>query len=385
VNLADLHTPAVLLEQSRVRANLERMQQLADNNGVALRPHTKTHRSVRLAKMQLETGSKGITVAKVGEAEIFAAHGISDIRIAYCVVGDEKWRRIAELSRSCRVSFCVDSEYAVRRASAVFADAGVEIPVLVEIDAGYGRCGAPWKTDEPIELAKLVAESPGLAFEGILTHAGDSYYGPQSEGETFEAALRRASDAERDRMIDVGTRLEKAGLKPPVISIGSTPSMRYFTNTSRGDVSITEIRPGNYIFNDVVQVNLGVTSLSYCAQTVLATVVSLHRDDDGSERFFLDSGKKVLTSDRAFGSNGFGQLLYNARAMVPMPHAEINGLSEEHGWVRVPGGATVEVGDRVRLVPNHACVVMNTQRTVYLVDGDDVIEEIAIDAQSAST
>ncbi|MEZ4698386.1 MAG: alanine racemase [Rhodothermales bacterium] len=385
MNLSDLHTPAVLLEQSRVRANIERMQQLADENGVALRPHTKTHRSVRLAKWQLEAGARGITVAKVGEAEVFAQAGISDIRIAYCVVGEEKWQRIAALSRQSRVSFCVDSEYAARRASAVFQEAGVEIPVLVEIDAGYGRCGALWSGDEPIKLAKLVAELPGLSFEGILTHAGNSYFGPQSDGETLEAALRRASDEERDRMIDLGVRLDKAGVKPAVISIGSTPSMRYFTNTTRGDITITEIRPGNYIFNDVVQVNLGVASLTYCAQTVLATVVSLHRNDDGSERFFLDAGKKVLTSDRAFRSAGYGQLLYNARVMVPMPHAEINGLSEEHGWVRVPGGATVEVGDRVRVVPNHACVVMNTQRNVYLVDGDEVVEEISIDAQSAST
>ena len=385
MNLDELPTPVVLLERSRVQDNLERMQKLATENGVELRPHTKTHKSVRLARWQSELGAAGLTVAKVAEAEVFAKAGFTDIRIAYCTVGPDKWKRIAALASKCRITFCVDTAKGARDASKVFAELNVEIPVLIEIDNGYGRCGVSWKSDECASLAKLISELPGLTFEGILTHAGDSYYGPLSATETHEAALRRASNAERDRMLDVAVRLDAVGLRPNVISVGSTPSMRYFENAERDGLRITEIRPGNYIFNDLTQVGLGVADLKQCAQTVLATVISLHRDDDGSERFFLDAGKKVLTSDKAFGRDGFGALLYNARTMVPLPHATISALSEEHGWVRVPGGATVEVGDRLRVVTNHSCVVMNTQRDVYLVDGYDVVERVAVDAQSAVT
>ncbi|NNE33635.1 MAG: D-TA family PLP-dependent enzyme, partial [Rhodothermales bacterium] len=316
---------------------------------------------------------------------VYADAGFNDIRIAYCTVGDDKWRRIAALSNTCDVSFCVDTADGIRAASVVFSEIGVDIPVLIEIDNGYGRCGVHWSSDETVALAKLVSELPGLSFRGILTHAGDSYRGPQSNEETLEDALRRASNSERDRMLAVAARLTLAGLKPDVVSVGSTPSMRFFQNVDREGLRITEIRPGNYIFNDLTQVGLGVATLGDCAQTVLATVISLHRENDGCERFFLDSGKKVLTSDSAFGHEGYGALLYNARTMVPLPHAMINALSEEHGWVRVSGGATVDVGDRLRLVANHSCVVMNTQKSVYLVDGYDVLEEIRVDAQSAVT
>lgn len=381
----DLATPSVLLERSRVEANLSRMQQLADVNGVALRPHTKTHKSIRLASWQRELGAVGITVAKVGEAEVYAKAGFDDIRIAYCTVGTEKWERIANLAKTCRISFCVDNANVVRAASKVFEAAGVVVPVLIEIDSGYGRCGLFWESDDAVELARVIEEQAGLSFGGILTHAGDSYRGPASEMESREQALRRVSISERDRMLAVGARLAAAALKPAVISVGSTPSMRYFENREYDGLRVTEIRPGNYIFNDLTQYELGVATLQQCAQTVLATVVSLHRESDGSERFFLDAGKKVMTSDPAFGRPGFGGLLYNARAMVLLPHATINALSEEHGWVSVPGGATVEVGDRMRLVTNHSCVVMNTQRSVFLVDGDEVVEEITVDAQSTVT
>jgi D-serine deaminase-like pyridoxal phosphate-dependent protein len=384
MTLDELPTPAVLVEKSALEANIASMQARAEANRVAIRPHVKTHRSPSVGRMQIDAGASGVTVAKVGEAEVFAKAGFKDIRLAYCVVGTNKYRRIAELDERVRISFCVDTEVGATLASDFFASRGRTLNVLIEVDTGQHRCGVAWEDDEVVLLAERIEELKGLQYVGILTHGGYGYYGPRGD-ETKEQALRRWSIQERDRMLDVASRLKHEGFAPGEISIGSTPTMRYFENRVVDGQTITEIRPGNYVFNDLTQVGLGVASLSDCAQTVLATVVSRHRDRDGSERFFLDAGKKVLTSDGAFGQDGFGALLYNARTMVSLPHATISNLSEEHAWASVRGGTTVAVGDRLRIVPNHACVVANMQPKMYLVDGDDVLEELPVDAQSQST
>jgi D-serine deaminase-like pyridoxal phosphate-dependent protein len=157
--------------------------------------------------------------------------------------------------------------------------------------------------------------------------------------------------------------------------------MRYFENRTRDGLTVTEIRPGNYIFNDATQVGLAVAPLTACALTAMATVISKHRDRNGQERLFLDAGRKVFTSDTAYNTDDFGILLYSPRSMQPLPHARLVGLSEEHGWVRVPGGATLDVGDRIRIIPNHACVAVNTQDVLYLVDGENVVETLTVDAR----
>ncbi|MDA1029516.1 MAG: alanine racemase [Bacteroidetes bacterium] len=384
--LFELPTPAIVIEKSRLEGNLMAMQALADAQGVALRPHTKTHKSVFIAALQRELGARGLTVAKLGEAETFAAAGFTDIRLAYALYGEEKYARLARMLDTCRVSFCIDTKEGAKAASSFFAAAGVTVDVVIETDIGYHRCGVQWDRPESAMFAVWVDSLPGLRVCGILTHAGHSYYGPQSEGESLADSLKRVSDLERDRMLEFAVSLRKAGVKAAVsgdleISVGSTPSIRYFTNREHEGFKITEIRPGNYVFHDMTQVNLGVRGLESCALTVHATVFSKHKNDDGSERLFIDSGKKVLTTDGAYRAEGYGQILYDAGNMVPMPHAVINALSEEHGWVLVRGGSTLNVGDQVRVVPNHACVVVNMQPHMFLVDGDQVIQRIAVDSQ----
>lgn len=390
MQISDLPTPCVLVEKRRLEANLQAMQEKADAQAVGLRPHTKTHKSVALANMQLAGGATGITVAKVGEAEVYMAHGLDNIRIAYNVVGEEKYRRMLPLMEKGRLSFCVDTIEGARAASAFFDAAGKSAEVLVEVDCGYGRCGVRWDREESVAFVAAVSELPGLRLTGILTHAGNAYAGPARAGETVDGSLQRVSAEERDRMIDFAVALHNAGI-PEVqpnesgrgfeISIGSTPSMKHFKNTVRGGFTITEIRPGNYVFHDAIQVALSAASMQDCALTVYTQVASKQRNSDGSERLFLDAGRKVFTSDQGYKTKGHGIILYNAKTMQPLPHASLTGLSEEHGWVRVPGASTLEVGNTARVVPNHACVVVNNLDRFYLVDGTEVVDTFTVDAR----
>jgi len=352
---------------------------------VVLRPHGKTHKSPALARRQIDRGAIGLTVATLPEAEAFAEAGVDDIRIAYPVIGEERYERLLAVAETATVSFTVDTEAGIRQASRFFDDAGATVDVLLEIDVGHGRCGVPWDAEEEtIRLAETITDAPGLDLAGILTHAGQAYHGPHN-GESKTEALRRAGREERERMLEVAARLDAAGVEgvnPDAfeISIGSTPSLTHFENAERDGFQITEIRPGNYVFNDAMQVDLASAELDDCALSVYTTVVSKRRDPSGTERVYVDAGKKVVTTDQGPGMERYGTVLYNARYMRPHPHAVVTGLSEEHGWMRVPGGATFGVGDRLRIVPNHACVTVATQENLYVTDGDEVTETWSVAA-----
>ncbi len=388
--LSDLDTPCLLVERHCLDRNLRRMQAMADAQGVALRPHLKTHKSVALARQQRDLGARSVTVAKAGEAEVFAEAGFDDVRLAYTVVGAAKWARLHRLmGGGTRVSFCVDTLAGARLASAFFAEREAEAEVLIEVDTGHGRCGIGWDHPDALSVAEAVRGLPGLRLAGLLTHGGQAYFGPL-EGETRHEALARTMREERDRLLALATRLHAAGAldADAELSVGSTPTMRVFENAEAASSSgvafrITEVRPGNYVFCDAEQVALGSAALADCALTVYATVVSKQPDERGGSRLFLDAGKKVFTSDTGWGTVGFGVLLYNPERMVALPHADLFALSEEHAWVRIPGAATLDVGDRVRVVPNHACVAVDTQAELVVVDGEEVVERWAVDARGA--
>lgn len=388
MTIHDLPTPCLLIENHRMITNLTRMQALADAHQTQLRPHVKTHKSMQLAQKQLDFGAAGLTVAKVGEAETFAALGVRDIRLAYPIVGAEKHARLLRLmEQGVRVSFGVDTPEGARAAADFYAGNGYEAEVLVEVDVNYGRTGVPWNRASSIDFVGFVRGLKGLRLAGIFCHAGQSYHGPEHEAETLEDALARVAREERGMMLSFAARLQEAGWANPEsfeISIGSTPSVKHYQAQTRGGFRITEIRPGNYIFHDGTQVGLGVCDWSDCALTVLTTVVSRQRTRSGKEKLYLDAGKKALTSDLRFGATGYGTLLYNPIRMVPHPHARITSLSEEHAWVEVSGGSTMEVGNRVRVVPNHACVSVHTQPEAWLVDGDQVLARIKIQARDGS-
>ncbi|WP_420456637.1 alanine racemase [Rubrivirga sp.] len=382
--VSDLPTPALLVDRARLAANLDAMQARADAQGVALRPHVKTHKSPAVARMQVERGARGITVATVDEAEAFADAGFDDVRLASPVVGPGKLERLAALASGTRISFTVDSVEGAHRASAAFAEAGRTAEVLIEVDPGYGRCGVEW--DDRGALAELAAFAQGanaLRLVGLLSHGGRAY-GPAAAGESPDDLRRRVMDAERDRVLDAAAFLVAEGALDPAtaeLSVGSTPGATVFTNAERDGLTITEIRPGTYVFFDARQVALGAARLQDCALVCVGTVISKKRFDDGTERVIIDAGKKALTSDSWPGHATFGEVLYSPRTMIAHPHAVVSALSEEHGWVDTPGGSIWDVGDPVFVVPNHACVAVATRRQLYLVDGDEVVDTLDVVAR----
>ncbi|PSQ88173.1 MAG: metal-activated pyridoxal enzyme [Bacteroidetes bacterium QH_2_63_10] len=389
MRLADLSTPALLVEQSRLQDNLDRMQAKADANDVTLRPHAKTHKSVAIARRQHQRGAEGLTVATVNEAETFVNAGIEDVRVAYPVTGHDKHERLLALTDEATISFTVDTVAGAEQASAVYAESGDPVDVLMEVDVGHGRCGVHWSDDTAAAtLARHVASLPGLRLAGILTHAGQAYNGP-SENETETEALRCVAQHERDRMLSVASTLAEAdvpGVTPDrfEISVGSTPSMAAFENAERDGFRVTEIRPGNYVMHDAIQVALGAASLDDCALTVLTTVISTQTKPDGTHHAFVDAGKKVFTTDTGYGTNGHGIALVDAAAMRPHPNLRVDHLSEEHGWLTVTDDTDLTVGDRLRIVPNHACVTVHTQDEMCLVDGTRVRERLPVSTRRGS-
>jgi D-serine deaminase-like pyridoxal phosphate-dependent protein len=352
MKLDAIATPAVLIDVDRVEANLTRAQAYANRHGVRLRPHIKTHKLPMFARRQIELGAIGITCQKIGEAEVMAEAGIDDIFLPYNIVGADKLLRLRALALRTRLAVTADSRATVDGYSAAFADAPERLPVLVECDSGASRCGVQ-SPAEAVALAETIENSRGLIFRGLMT------FPPPGRTAETEAWLSEAA-----------ALLAKSGLPASVVSNGGTPDL-YRAHEVR---TATEHRPGTYIYLDRYQVAKGVGSLDDCALTVLTTVVSRPTAD----RAILDAGSKTLTSD-TLGMTGFGLI-------TAYPEAAITGLSEEHGHVDLSASAAKPaIGERVRVVPNHACVVSNLFDTVYLVSGDAVVDAVPVAARGRVT
>ena len=347
-SLDALETPCVLIDIDRVEANLVRAQRYADAHGLKLRPHIKTHKLARFAKRQVELGAVGITCQKVGEAEVMADAGLSDIFLPYNIVGEHKLARLRALAGRVRLTVTADSSYAVEGYSRTFADAPSALRVLVECDTGAGRCGVQ-SPQEAVQLAKTIAASPGLEFSGLMT------YPAAGKVEQNAAWLTKAVDL-----------LTQSNLRPAIVSNGGTPDL-----WRAGEVSAaTEHRPGTYIYLDRSQVANGVGAIEDCALSVLTTVVSRPT----ATRAIIDAGTKALTSD-TLGLDGFGLVL-------GYPEAIVRSLSEEHGIIDLSAcEKRPKIGERLRIVPNHACVVSNLFDTVSLVAGGRFIEQVRVDAR----
>jgi D-serine deaminase-like pyridoxal phosphate-dependent protein len=365
VTVDSLRTPAILIDRAKALHNIQSMQAAATAHGLRLRPHTKTHKSPVIARWQVDRGAIGICCAKVGEAEVFADAGFTDIRLPYPINPSNADRVIALLDRT-RLSFIVDHPAVARQWSEAMTRAGRTVDILIKVDVGFHRCGIDPDTRETLSTLTSIASLKGLNFKGLLSHAGQTYHA-QSEDE-----LRTIAVAEARVMGDLAERCKKAGFPVEEVSAGATPPARF----SILQKEFTEYRPGNYVYFDRTQVALGAAAIDDCALTVLATVVSKPMKD----RVILDSGSKTLTNDGARGftpAPGYGHIAGH-------DNLTIERLSEEHATVKVTGTTPLEPGDRVRIIPNHSCVVSNLVDQAWLIDGD-AVEPLPIAARGRIT
>ncbi len=349
-----LSTPALLVDLDVLAGNIHRMADFARRSGLDLRPHVKTHKSLHVARMQLEAGAKGVCVAKVGEAEAFADGGIGDITIAYPVVGKLKLERLVALAQRTELTLVADSEAVVAGYEEAAAASGIRLGVLVEVDTGMHRVGL--HPDSVLELVRRVTKSGSLWFKGLLTHAGHAH----SASDPLGIALVAREEA---RILG-GLReaIEDAHIEVPVVSAGSTLTSPYLSAAD----GITEIRPGTYVYNDLRTVASWSCSYDQLAVSALATVVSV----DGG-RVTLDAGNKTLTMTN--------DPIYRFGHVLGRPEIMLERLSEEHGVATMLQG-TIEVGDRVRVLPIHVCVWMDLQPEVYGIRGDLIVERIPVNA-----
>ncbi len=366
----DLLTPQVLVDHTRLLANIDRMQAAADAHTVALRPHAKTHKIPLIAKWQIERGAVGICCAKIGEAEVFADAGIDSIRLPYPVNPVNAPRLLALMAR-CRVSIIVDHLAVARGWSDAMQAAGRTLDVLVKVDVGSHRCGIAATLPGSLRFVQAVAAMPGLRMRGLLSHAGHSY------GASSDHALAQVAGEEADLLNAISDEACESGIAIEEISVGATPTSRF----SVTETGVTELRPGTYAYFDRSQVRLGAARVEDCALTVLAMVVS----KPASDRVVLDCGSKTLSADPARGfdrPDGFGVVFSDLHATAIDDDLVIEKLSEEHAVVRVLSGSTrLEPGDRVRVLPNHACPVSNLVDRVRLVEGLEVLDTLTVAAR----
>lgn len=343
----NLSTPRPLIDEDRLSANIARTQAYMDQHGLAFRPHIKTHKIPALAAQQVAAGARGINCQKITEAEVFAAAGFEDILITFNILGLEKLERLAALNeRVGALKVVADSAVTIDGLAAYFAGRK-PLAVLVECDTGGGRCGVQTPA-EAVLLARRIAGAASLHFAGLLN------YPKPGAASAVQSFLEQALDG-----------LSAEGIACPIVSNGGTPSLF----EAHLVTAATEHRAGTYIYNDRSMVRAGHCTDADCAMHVLATVVSRPTTD----RAVIDAGSKALTSD-LLGFSDYG-------SVVGFPDAVITGLSEEHGVIDLSRctGRRPEIGEKVRIVPNHTCVVSNLFDTmVFHRDGVVTrVEEVA--------
>lgn len=357
MKISDLDTPAVLIDVNVMERNLRRLAGYCTEHRLSLRPHTKTHKIPELARRQVAYGAAGVTVAKLGEAEIMADEGLQDILIAYPLVGESKLRRLKQLALRSRVRVAVDSLEVAKAISDQLAFSDTSVGVLVEFDTGMSRCGLPI-TGHSIDVVKRIMDLPGLDFLGILIYPGQFLVSPAER----EALLIE----ENEKLKALLEMLGAERIRAATVSGGSTPAA-YMSHRFHG---VTEIRSGTYIFNDMNTVGCEAASIDDCAVTVLSTVVST----SVRGRAIIDGGSKTFSSDRWLSGNkqGFGRILEG-------PQAFFETMSEEHGHLDVSRSErSFRVGERLHVVPNHVCSTINMHDTVYGVDGEMVVTQWAV-------
>ena len=349
-SLDALETPVALIDLERVRRNAARVAGYCESHGLAWRPHVKTHKSTRVARVQLGAGALGLTVATPREAEVMSQVS-DDLLLAYPVIGESKLVRLMSLPERVRLSVALDSETALTGLARAASARGRVVDVLVELDAGLRRVGVETPS-EAVRLASRAAELEGVRYAGVLFYPGHI----RVPAEQQELPLAELSD----RLGACLAALEGAGLPPRVVSGGSTPTL-WNSHRVRG---LTEVRAGSCIFNDLESAGHGSASWEDLAYTVLATVVSTAVHGQA----VVDAGSKALSKEIPAREGCYG-------ALLDRPEVRVTALSEEHGVLDLSRSEwRPRVGDRVRIVPGHVCVSVNLQDHLIALDAGEARE-----------
>ncbi|WP_082232982.1 alanine racemase [Halobacillus massiliensis] len=356
-------TPYIEIDEQILLNNIRRMSLLANEQGVQLRPHIKTHKIPYIAKLQLAEGAVGITVAKITEAQVMANHGIDDIFIAYPVVTKSKAEELCSLNKKLsRLIVGVDSLEGAAVLDQAAKDHNEILKVRLEVDTGLSRTGVD--TEKAVDLAQEIFRLESLELQGIFTFKGAVFEG-EATMDTHKAGIE-----EGEIMVELKDQLERNGITIEDISVGSTP-----TAASAAKVDgITEIRPGTYVFNDSMQVKLGVSKWKDCAAKVVATVVSRPSE----KRAVIDGGSKTFATDvqpnhAPLHLKGFGVL-------PEYPEAEFARMNEEHGVI-LTDASDLKIGGQVEIIPNHICSTVNLHNYVYLKKENNEYEKIKVEAR----
>lgn len=352
--IAELPTPALLLDLDVLESNLRRMAERAAGFSVALRPHIKTHKCIEVGERQRALGAQGIAVATLYEARVFAEHGFDDITWASPVTLN-RLDETRELADRVQLRLVVDS------ADAIAALEATKQPfhTWLKVDCGYHRAGVDPHSPTAMELARALYESDTLDFDGILTHSGHAYRG-HSRHEIAAAATQ-----ERQVMVEFAERLSAAGVEVRGISVGSTPAVSAVDHLD----GVSEVRPGNYVFNDYTQVLLGSCTPRDCAVTVLASVVSCQ---PAAQHSVADAGALALSKDTGRGKAHqptMGEIYDDYAAGTLRSDARLVSVSQEHGVV----SRALPVGSRIRVLPNHSCLCVACFDEYHVVRGDQVV------------
>jgi D-serine deaminase-like pyridoxal phosphate-dependent protein len=360
MHVSEIDTPALVVDLDIMERNLRRVAEYTSTHGLRLRPHTKTHKSPRIGRRQLDSGAAGLTVAKVSEAEVMLGAKPDDLLVAFPVIGRTKLERLMEVARKTRVTVALDSAVAARQLSEAARTAQVEVGVLAETDVGLGRVGVS-PGEQLVALAQCIEKLPGLTLEGITFYPG--------QVKDLEAQGRAALAQVGELLAGILADFRSAGIAVKIVSGGSTPTLFH----SHELAGLTEIRPGTYVYNDVNTVKSGGCAMEDCAASVLATVVSTAK----AGQMIVDGGSKTFSSDRPVSGAEvtFGHV-------VEAPGARFHKMNEEHGYVDIARAERqFAIGDRVHIIPNHICVAVNLHERMYGVRGDRVEEVWSVEGR----
>ena len=357
--LDGLATPILLIDDVILTRNIASMADYCRQHDLALRPHTKTHKSLEVSRRQLAAGAVGLTVAKPGEARIMAETG-APVLIAYPPITPASLAAIGELRWRVNVTVALDSLMAVERLESIASPEAPTVGVLVDVDLGLKRTGVGLP-EESRKIAERIVASKTLRLDGLFCYPGHITERPDEQA----GEIARASEIIRRHLDYWATN----GVACTIVSGGSTPTA-YNSHLMEG---VTEIRPGSYVYNDANTVRGGHCQLADCAARVVTTVVS----DAVPGQVVVDAGSKALARDQCFPqpAAGFGIVL-------EYPEARIRSLSEEHGQIDISRcSRPPRLGERVSIIPNHICPAVNLTDVFWLRTADGTLKQLPVDAR----